>query len=604
MVAKKSSRPRAPATGEPWIRSRGWDLCYVLATPLLCIAAVAVLSGSLSSLDLWLGIMALGAMGHHFPGFLRAYTDPQLFRRFRTRFLLAPPLFFFAVLWFTRQGLHGMLLVVALWGIWHGMMQHYGFMRIYDAKLGRRDQAGARWDFLLCLCWFAALLLWSPGRLHNLLEGLYLSGFPPLPAQWARALPAVATGLAGVASIGYLFRVAREQQEGRPPSGHKLALCATTFGFLGLAFVGMDDLLLGLAAWELYHDIQYLAIVWIYNRRVTDTGGTSRPMRLLFRPGVPYITLYVLLCLCWGSAGFSSSLLGSEGARQLAVAFVATSALLHFYFDGFIWKVSEPATSAGLGLAQGRADAGTPRPSRDKLRRLWLVAAVRKQPAFQPVAYCIVVGLLYLLSPGALERGSLELSEILAESVPESPEAVLDHGVALRKKGRFTDAGKRFEQALALDPRCLHASNELGILRNVAGQLDAAHRHFSRAQQVNPQYAPAWNNLAVLAARNGDAKRAESLLRDALRRDPELAPAWNNLAAVLTMQGRSGEASTALARALGLAPSHRESLANQQLFADPSLDPEALSQKLRLAVAAKDRVPGPVSGRACGGASP
>jgi tetratricopeptide (TPR) repeat protein len=604
MVARRSPKRRTTGAPEPWIRSRAWDIFYVLATPLLCLAAVAALSESLSSLDLWLGVMALGAMGHHFPGFLRAYSDPQLFRRFRTRFLLAPPLFFFAVLWFTREGLHGMILVAALWGIWHGMMQHYGFMRIYDAKLRRRDEAGARWDFVLCLCWFTALLLWSPGRLHNLLEGLYLSGLPQLPAQWVRALPSVATGLAVVASIGYLRRIARQRQAGRPPSVVKLALCAATFGFLLLAFVGMDDLLLGLAAWEIYHDIQYLAIVWIFNRRVTDAGGKSRPMRLLFRPGVPYIALYVLLCLCWGTAGFGHDWITSSDAKQLAFAFVLTSGLLHFYFDGFIWKVSEPETSAGLGLAQGRGDAGLGRPAPGGMSPLFRAAALRKHPAFQPVAYGLVVGLLYLVSPGALERGSLELTELLAESVPGSPEAALDHGVALRKKGRFAAAAERFEQALALDPGCLHANNELGILRNAEDRLDEAHRHFSRAQQTNRGYAPAWNNLAVLAARDGDAEHSESLLREALRRDPKLAPAWNNLAAVLTLQNRTAEATTALDRALELEPGHRESFANQQLLADTSLSPEELSRSLHLAVATRDRLPGPVSGRSCGGRSP
>jgi len=604
MVARKSPRKRPTGAPEPWIRSRAWDLSYILATPLLCLAAVAALSETLSSLDLWLGVMALGAMGHHFPGFLRAYSDPQLFRRFRTRFLLAPPLLFFAVLWFAREGLHGMILVVALWGIWHGMMQHYGFMRIYDAKLRRRDEASARWDFALCLSWFTALVLWSPGRLHNLLEGLYLSGLPQLPAHWVRALPEVATGLAVVASLGYLRRIAQQRQAGRPASVVKLGLCAATFGFLLLAFVGMDDLLLGLVAWELYHDIQYLAIVWIFNRRVTDAGSKSRPMRLLFRPGVPYIALYVLLCLCWGALGFGHDALESADAKQLAVAFVLTSALLHFYFDGFIWKVREPETSEGLGLALGPGDAGPPKPTPDGMSYLFRAAALRRHPAFQLVAYCLMVGLLYLVSPRALERGSLELTELLAESVPYSPEAALDHGVALRKKGRYADAAERFEQALALDPGCLHANNELGILRNAEGRLDEAHRHFSRAQQANRGYAPAWNNLAVLAAKNGDATHSESLLREALRQAPKLAPAWNNLAAVLVLQERNSEAAVALTRALALDPGHRESLANQQLLADTSLSREELSHSLHLAVASRERLPGPVSGRSCGGRSP
>ena len=36
-------------------------------------------------------------------------------------------------------GPKGILLVVFFWGVWHGLMQTYGFCRIYDAKTGTFD---------------------------------------------------------------------------------------------------------------------------------------------------------------------------------------------------------------------------------------------------------------------------------------------------------------------------------------------------------------------------------------------------------------------------------------------------------------------------------
>jgi len=602
-VKKKSNRSQQAAPSTPWLQSRTWDLSYVLATPLLCLLAVFMLRGTVSSLELWLGVLAFGAMGHHFPGFLRAYTDPQLFHRFKARFLLAPPLFFATVLFFTRQGLHGMILVVALWGLWHGMMQHYGFMRIYDAKLQYRDRAGARWDLALCLCWFAALVPWSPGRLHGLLEALYLSGVPVFPRASVQALPAVATGVAVLVTGLYLRRVVQERSAGRPPNPIKLVLCAGTFGFLLVAFVVLDDLLLGLAAWELYHDIQYLAIVWIFNRKVTESGGKSRAMRLLFRPGAHYVILYVLLCIAWGSVGYASDMLSGETGRQLAIAFILTSGLLHFYFDGFIWKVREAETSAGLGL-HAAAVAPAPVPAQQRWRLLLQSSrSVREHAVFQPVLWCLVAALLYSFSASAPAHGSLELTRALAEAVPEAPEAVLDYGVALRAKGQYKEAGQRFEQALELDPNCLYANNELGILRNAEGRLEDAYQHFDRARNVNRGYAPAWNNLAVLFAKDGEAQPAETLLREAVRLDRNLSPAWNNLAAVLTLQKRERAASEALSRALSLDPRLREAVANRSLLGDSSIDFEELSSSLQLAMAASHRPQGPLSGRRCGASS-
>ena len=40
-------------------------------------------------------------------------------------------------------------LVAFVWGVWHGMMQTYGFCRIYDMKGFAGAATRARWDFWL-----------------------------------------------------------------------------------------------------------------------------------------------------------------------------------------------------------------------------------------------------------------------------------------------------------------------------------------------------------------------------------------------------------------------------------------------------------------------
>ena len=214
--------------------------------------------------------------------------------------------------------------------------------------------------------------------------------------------------------------------------------------------------------------------------------------------------------------------------------------------------------------------------------------------------WCLVGALLYSLSAGAPERGSLKLTGALAEAVPEAPEALLDDGVALSRRGDYTKAAQRFEQALKLDPDCLYANNELGLLRNAENRVQEAYQHFDRARNVNRAYAPAWNNLAVVLAKDGEAKQAETLLREALRLDRNLAPAWNNLAAALALQNQERAARESLSRALGLDPRHREAVANRSLLDDSSVEFEELSHRLQLAVAASERPQSPLSGRRCG----
>ena len=109
-------------------------------------------------------------MGHHLPGMIRAYGDRVLFERFKWRFILAP-LFLLAVCTaFFWWDLKGILLVVFFWGVWHGLMQTYGFCRIYDAKTGTFDALTRRLDFGMCVIWFATAVALSPYRLSDTLD--------------------------------------------------------------------------------------------------------------------------------------------------------------------------------------------------------------------------------------------------------------------------------------------------------------------------------------------------------------------------------------------------------------------------------------------------
>src|SRR5437870_7835575 len=119
-----------------WILDSWRDLVLYIGTPLLLIPAFALAQARWSPQDIYLFVAAFGAMGHHLPGMIRAYGDRALFNRFKWRFILAP-LFLLAVcVAFLWWDLKGIMLVVFFWGVWHGLMQTYGFCRIYDAKMG------------------------------------------------------------------------------------------------------------------------------------------------------------------------------------------------------------------------------------------------------------------------------------------------------------------------------------------------------------------------------------------------------------------------------------------------------------------------------------
>ncbi len=131
-----------------WIISPVWDLVFLIAAPLAIVPLVSLSAAHwLDVEEISLVVISFATLGHHLPGFLRAYGDRELFSRFRRRFVWAPPIVLAVALLSAAYGLHALALILLFWATWHGLMQTYGFMRIYDLKQGPGDRQSARLDF-------------------------------------------------------------------------------------------------------------------------------------------------------------------------------------------------------------------------------------------------------------------------------------------------------------------------------------------------------------------------------------------------------------------------------------------------------------------------
>src|SRR2546430_3698612 len=257
--------PTAPATTASrklWILDSWRDLILYVGTPLLLVPAFALAQARWSPQDIYLFVAAFGAMGHHLPGMIRAYGDRALFERFKWRFVFAP-LFLLAVCTaFFWWDLKGILLIVFFWGVWHGLMQTYGFCRIYDAKTGTFDTLTRRLDFAMCLIWFATAVALSPYRLSDTLDTYYMCGGPFIPA--------------GVGDHGQqLILLAASPGSGLVPVpftrfwiiGPRADPAKVGFVLHGVALLWycnnlVANILVGIALFEVFHDVQNLSLVW------------------------------------------------------------------------------------------------------------------------------------------------------------------------------------------------------------------------------------------------------------------------------------------------------------------------------------------------------
>src|SRR3954463_3023076 len=201
--------PAARSRPNFWILNSWRDLLLYVGTPLLILPVFALAQSRWSAQDIYLFVAAFGAMGHHLPGMIRAYGDRALFERFRWRFILAPIFLLTVCIAFTWWDLKGIVLIVFFWGVWHGMMQTYGFCRIYDAKTGSFAALTRRLDFAVCAVWFATAVLLSPQRVADTLDPYYASGAPFIPA-WAlhtmqQTMLAAAVGVSALFVFNYCW---------------------------------------------------------------------------------------------------------------------------------------------------------------------------------------------------------------------------------------------------------------------------------------------------------------------------------------------------------------------------------------------------------------
>lgn len=456
-----------------------------IGTPALLLPIFALLQARWSAQDIYLFVAAFGAMGHHLPGMIRAYGDPALFERFRTRFIVAPILLAGVCIACSLNGVKAIEVVAFVWGVWHGMMQTYGFARIYDAKGSAVASQRARVDFLLCATGFAGAILLSAPRMRTLLDLFYDAGGPLVPTVAIVAVQWVALVAVALVLVAYLVRHVLDWRRGHGFGFVKHVLLATSLGFWWYCNYWVGNILVGIALFEVFHDVQYLAIVWLYNgNRVQRDAGVGGFLRFVFRRSGSMVGVYVGLVFAYGTLAWYAGRVPAEGLRQVLLGLVTASALLHFYYDGFIWKVRESSTRQSLGL---EGSAGT-----SLTRMPWFRHGLRWAALLVP---------FLLLSGAQLTGRSVPMFErraAVAEAVPQDGIGQLNFGKLLQQRGDLEGAAQRFTRAIELNPNLAEAEFLLGLIRFDQFDYAKAEAHYRRSLALNPKSAEAEANLASL----------------------------------------------------------------------------------------------------------
>jgi tetratricopeptide (TPR) repeat protein len=527
-----------------------------IGAPLVAIGMLIPAARYFRAEDFAAFLLAFFTFGHHLPGFLRAYGDRELFALYRPQFVLAPLVVFFTAFYCARHDLHGLLFVVFTWDIWHVLMQEYGFLRIYDAKAGRVDKIGAWADRAMALAWYLTFIAISPHYTHNLLLRAYAAGLPTLSVSALQAAQMSMLVASSAISLWYVWLQFRFWRSGARGGGNKLLALVCFLGATWYLYVIYPDFIVGFAVWSAFHCIQYYGIVWAFNRRRTEKA--SGLLRFLFRPRLSLVLLYLGLIFAYGGLNWAARYFPAGTGLQVLVAFIVTSGTLHYYFDGFIWRVRDQETRRGLSI-----DSATTAPALAHFRHPAVAQAA--------VAAMALVALVFLEM--RVPYDEVRVRQAVANSAPALALAQRNYAGALRQAGQYAAASQVYATALQLNPHHAVGWHEYGLDLAALGRHSEAVSAFERALAEDPEQRAAHYNLASLLVRQGQTKRALQHYREAfpagdmralpeIERDPAAADTFTNLALGLLQAGNRKEALMLLQKVVTMHPRHASAQLN------------------------------------------
>ena len=460
----------APSEGaqrpsQNWIISPAGDFLLIVAAPALALIWALSTVTTMGALAVF-SIFVVFNTAHHLPTFIRIYGDKDLMQRFRWSLCLGPVVPFSIALslivfllsrGLSVEHLFCLWIILVVWDPWHFIMQHYGFMRIYDRHNRAPPRLAARMDMMIAFSWFIFIMVSAGDWLPDLLYSLTTQNAIPVLNYFDTAvfssLKSIAFAAALVATVIYVGYLLWCMQKGFFISWTKLTMVAVTFGVMYLTYVpnsAMDAIIgglrrswpdvpdwsfrLGFSTVGMVHVSQYLAIVWKYNRGLVQRSGGRQGVftKLFLRGGLLIACCYVLACLLYGfvltdhvhpylrntGRPLSESPVLIQGLIGVLLAGLFTSTIMHYYFDGFIWKFRHKENRQNMNLADGSDAAQTSGDSWwDKGGRLTVARTFAWQAVYfaVPMLFLVVTYCLFMSSPAATPLKSL--NRVLA--VPE-----------------------------------------------------------------------------------------------------------------------------------------------------------------------------------------
>jgi len=353
----------AGAIAPRWIVSRGFDLTLFFGGAALSLIALALFALGTPIVALW-WIWLLAFDGPHIgAAFTRTYLDrqewirrPALLAGSLLTFVIGPAFLLIGIALRSDDPFLLYLGLATFYGYYHVVRQHYGFVALYNAasrEFDRHTLTRDRWTLYLGSWLPYAYFLLSHPRARVLIG---------IPASSGVAIVRSALVVAWCVTVmWFVWSNLRRRTFSQP----KVAYLLTTVTLHGAIYfvisrfepvyrasTGPDqDFLLISILIVIFHNVQYLGLVWFHNRNRygTSTGHgvaqlvNSSPMFFLAAcalfSSVIYLTFACSTGVFPGCAPLSDRRLGPVTWNQIGLCLWWGLALNHYFLDQKIWRI-------------------------------------------------------------------------------------------------------------------------------------------------------------------------------------------------------------------------------------------------------------------------
>ncbi len=291
------------------------------------------------------GFIGTFIMAHLFLVFFRSHLNTKIFKLYPLRFTVVPIVLFVAMMssiWVSVC----VAILATWWDVYHSSCQTFGISRIYDMKAGNDPDQGRDLDWVLNLVLYCGPIL-AGATLMAHVNDFNVFGKPAEINQhpvslFFTSIPAQVEGVRlwltlGVFCVGipfliyYVFRYYQFYKQGYKVSFQKVALLVST-AICSVVAWGFNSFGEAFFIVNFFHALQYFALVWWTEKKnlTKMIGGAGKSWG-------PIASLGLLLVVAFGYGIWADQ--SNSDYRHVAYSFIMVIAIMHFWYDGFIWSV-------------------------------------------------------------------------------------------------------------------------------------------------------------------------------------------------------------------------------------------------------------------------